>query len=282
MQKIGILVDTTCDLDLDYLNQKKIKVIPLQIIFNDGRSFKDRFEISYQEVIDSLERYETKTSLPVIQEAVDAFDAFVAEGYTHVFTVMLASSLSGTFNMVQTLSKNYEDRLVINNIDQKSVTMGNGHFIRIMQDMIEEGKSFEDISAYLDENMGKQEIFLAVESLKHLIRGGRVSKVAGIVGEALDIKPILHIDREANILPKDKARGRKKSIVKVADLHKESAKGREVEKFYVLHGDRSSDAHMLEEKLKEVFNVPIEIASIGSLVSVHVGPGLIGAVAIYK
>ncbi len=282
MQKIGILTDTTCDLDMEYLEQKNIKVIPLQIIFNDGRTFRDRFEISYQEVIDSLDKFETKTSLPLMQEAIDAFDAFVKEGYTHIFTVMLASNLSGTFNMVQTLSKEYEDRLTIRNIDENSVTMGNGHFIRIIQSMIEEGKSFEEISLYLDENMGKQEIFLAVESLKHLIRGGRVGKVAGLFGEALDIKPILRIDRKASILPHDKVRGRKKSIIKLVDLHKEAAKGKEVEKFYILHGDRIADAKLVEEKLREAFNTPIETTQIGSLVSVHVGPGLIGVVAIYK
>lgn len=282
MQKIGILVDTTCDLDLDYLKEKNIRVIPLQIIFNDGRTFRDRFEISYQEVIDSLEHYETKTSLPSMQEAADAFESFVEEGYTHVFTVMLASTLSGTFNMVETLSQEYKDQLVINNIDSKSVTVGNGHYIRIMQEMIEKGKSYEEISAFVDENIKKQEIYLAVESLKHLIRGGRVNKVAGLVGEALDIKPILHIDRECRILPEDKARGRKKSILKIAELHKKAAEGKEVEKIYVLHGDRMEDAKLLEGKLQDYFSVPMEIVQIGSLVSVHVGPGLIGAVAIYK
>ena len=282
MQKIGILTDTTCDLDLEYLEQKNIRVIPLQIIFNDGRTFKDKFEISYQEVIDSLEKYETKTSLPAMQEAIDAMDSFVEEGYTHVLTFMLASTLSGTFNMVQTVSKQYEDKLVINNIDSKSVTMGNGHFIKKAQTMIESGKRFEEISQYVDENIKKQEIFLSAESLKHLIRGGRVGKVAGLVGEALDIKPILQIDRDASILPKDKARGRKKSIIKIVDMHEESAKGKEMEKLYVLHGDRMSEAEILKDKLKDIFDCPIEIFQIGSLVSVHVGPGLIGAVAIYK
>ena len=282
MQKIGILTDTTCDLDLEYLEQKNIRVIPLQIIFNDGRTFKDKFEISYQEVMDSLETCETKTSLPTIQETIDALDSFVEEGYTHVLTFMLASTLSGTFNMVQTVSKEYEDKLIINNIDSKSVTVGNGHFIKKAQAMIEEGKSFEEISQYMDENIQKQEIFLSAESLKHLIRGGRVGKVAGFVGEALDIKPVLHIDREANILPKERVRGRKKSIVKIADMHKEAAKGKEMEKLYVLHGDRMCEAETLKERLEEIFDCPIEIFQIGSLVSVHVGPGLIGAVAIYK
>lgn len=282
MQKIGILVDTTCDLDLDYLKEKNIKVLPLQIIFNDGRTFRDRFEISFDEVIDSLEQYETKTSLPSMQEGVDAFESFIGEGYTHILTFMLASTLSGTYNMVETLSHEYKDKLVINNIDSKTVTFGNGHFIVEAQKMIEEGKSFEDISAYVDASIKKQEIFLAVESLKHLIRGGRVSKVAGFVGEALDIKPILNIDRECKITPRDRARGRKKSIIKLVDMHKEAAHGKEIEKIYVMHGARMDDAELMRDKFKDISDAPIEIHQIGSLVSVHAGPGLIGAVVIYK
>lgn len=282
MGKIGILVDTTCDLDMDYLNEKNIKVLPLQVIFNDGRTFRDRFEISYDEVIESLDTFETKTSLPSMQEAMDAFEAFVNEGYTHVITIMLASTLSGTFNMVKTLSQEYTDRLTIFNLDSKSVTVGNGYFIEQTQEMIESGRSYDEICAYLTENIAKQEIFLGVESLRHLIRGGRVSKVAGFVGEALDIKPILHIDRECHILPKDKVRGRKKSILRIAALHKESAQGKQLKKMYVLHGDRMEDAQTLKARFEEEFDAPIEITSIGSLVSVHVGPGLIGAVAIYQ
>lgn len=282
MQKIGILVDTTCDLEFDYLNEKNIKVLPLQIIFNDGRTFRDRYEISFDEVIDSLDKYETKTSLPSMQEAADAFDAFIKEGYTHIFTFMLASTLSGTFNMVETLSKDYTDKLVIHNIDSKSVSLGNGHLIRETQKMIEAGKDSQEISAYIQENNKKQEIFLAVESLKHLIRGGRVSKVAGFVGEALDIKPILNINRECQILPRDRARGRKKSILKLADLHKEAAQGKEIDIIYILHGNRIEDAELLQKKFAENFDVPMEIFQIGSLVSVHAGPGLIGAVVIYK
>lgn len=282
MQKIGILVDTTCDLDLGYLKEKNIKVLPLQIIFNDGRTFEDRYEISFAEVMDSLEEYDTKTSLPSIQSGIDAFEEFIKEGYTHIFSFMLASTLSGTYNMVETLSHEYQDRLTINNIDGKTVTLGNGHYIMEAQRMIEEGKSFEEIGAYMDANIKKQEIFLAVESLKHLIRGGRVSKVAGFVGEALDIKPILNIDRECKITPKDRARGRKKSIVKLVDMHKEAAQGKEIEKIYVMHGDRMDDAELMKKKFMDISDAPIEIHQIGSLVCVHAGPGLIGAVLIYK
>ena len=100
MQKIGILTDTTSDLSLEVQDTENIKIIPLQVIFNDGRTFRDKYDISYRECMASLDEYDTKTSLPVIAEAVRAFDEFVEEGYTHVIVMTISHNLSGTYNMV--------------------------------------------------------------------------------------------------------------------------------------------------------------------------------------
>ena len=281
MQKIGILVDTTCDLDLSIQSNPNIKIIPLQIIFNDGRSFRDKLEISYGEMIASLDRFETKTSLPIIQDAVDAMNYFVENGYTHLITMMLSSELSGTHGMIKTVSEEYSDRLVIENVDTLSATMGIGHVTEQLLRQIDEGNSFEELVAYAKQKYEKIRVFFAVETLKYLIRGGRVSKLSETVGEALDIKPILQL-LGGKLLPKDKVRGRKKSLARLIDLTQEAAQGKEIEKLFVLHGDRLEDANLLKDKLSEKMDVPIGIQHLGTLVSVHVGPGLIGIASIYK
>lgn len=283
MQKIGILVDTTCDLDLAIQEQNpNIKIIPLQIIFNDARTFRDKYEISYDEMIASLDEFESKTSLPTIQDAVNALDEFVKNGYTHIFTLALSEALSGTHGMLKTVCTEYREKLVIENIDTKSVTMGIGHFVLEALQMIEDGKSFEEISQYLNEKVRKRDVFFAVETLKYLIRGGRISKLSGTVGEALDIKPIITLNEEGKLITKDKVRGRKKSIARLTELIDEARNGRAIEKIYVLHGAREEEAIALKEKLAEKVDAPIEIHHLGTLVSVHVGPGLVGAFALYK
>ena len=127
MQKIGILTDTTSDLSLEVQDTENIKIIPLQVIFNDGRTFRDKYDISYRECMASLDEYDTKTSLPVIAEAVRAFDEFVEEGYTHVIVMTISHNLSGTYNMVKNVSEEYKDKLVIENIITRSVAYGIGH-----------------------------------------------------------------------------------------------------------------------------------------------------------
>ncbi|MDO5096728.1 MAG: DegV family protein [Peptostreptococcaceae bacterium] len=281
MQKIGILVDTTSDLDLEIQNEKNIKIIALQIIFNDGRAFRDKFEITYDEMIAALDTYEAKTSLPTIQDTVDALEAFIAEGYTHVITMTLSDSLSGTFGMVKNTCDLYADKLQIAHIDTRSVTWGIGHVALVAADMIEQGKSFDEIVQYAEEQVHKRDIFFAVETLKYLIRGGRVSKLSGTIGEALDIKPILTLAQDGKLVAKDKVRGRKKSLAKLVEFIEEAKAGRQILKTYVLHGAREEDAQMLKEKLSAVTDAPIEIKHLGTLVSVHAGGGLVGVFVMY-
>ncbi len=282
MQKIGILLDTTCDLEPDVQKDSCIKMVALQIIFNDSRIFRDKYEISYKQLIDALDEFEPKTSLPIVQDAVDALDKFVEEGYTHVITMSISSGLSGTHGMFESVSADYKDRLVIANIDTKSVTMGLGYVALLAKDMIEAGKDFDEIVEFVEQKLKKRDVFFAVETLKYLIRGGRISKFSGVVGEALDIKPILVLDSEGKLSPKDKVRGRKKSIARLAELAAEASKGKTIDVIYVLHGDREEEAKLLKEKLAEQTNARVEIAHLGTLVSVHVGPGLVGAFVTYQ
>ncbi|MDO4710381.1 MAG: DegV family protein [Peptostreptococcaceae bacterium] len=283
MQKIGILVDTTCDLDLEIQHQDpNIKIVPLQIIFNDSRTFRDKYEISYNEMIAALDKFEAKTSLPTIQDTVNALDIFVEQGYTHIFTLALSDSLSGTHGMIKTVSEDYSDRLIIENIDTRSVSMGIGALVTDALQMINDGKSFEEISAFLNRKVRNRDVFFAVETLKYLIRGGRIGKLSGTVGEALDIKPIIMLDREGKLVSKDKVRGRKKSIARLVELVEEASAGKEIERVFVLHGAREEEALILKEKLVEKITAPIELNHLGALVSVHVGPGLVGAFVLYK
>ena len=281
MQKIGILVDTTSDLDLEIQKDKNIKIIALQIIFNDGRTFRDKYEISYEEMIVALDTYEAKTSLPTIQDTVDALEAFVKDGYTHVITMTLSDALSGTFGMVKNTCDLYADKLQIAHIDTGSVTWGVGHVALVAADMIEQGKNFEEIVRYAQEQVKNRDVFFAVETLKYLIRGGRIGKISGTIGEALDIKPILTLSPDGKLIAKDKVHGRKKSLTKLVEFIEEARAGRQISKAYVLHGAREEDAQTLKEKLGALIDAPIDIKHLGTLTSVHAGGGLVGIFVLY-
>lgn len=280
MEKIGILVDTTCDLDIDLQNTRSIKFVPLQIIFNDMRTFRDKFEIDAEGTMNGIINFEAKTSLPMGEDAIAALDSFVEEGYTHIIALMLSDGLSGTFNLINNMVEEYKGKLVIENIPTKSTTWAIGHYALEALDMIEDGESFANISNYLNNNVRRNNIFFGVETLKYLVRGGRLSKISGTIGEALDIKPILTLTEAGTIETVEKVRGRKKSLSRIVELGKKI--DGEIEKMYIAHVDREEEALGLKEKLEEKYNLPVEIKDLGTLISVHVGPGLIGVIFIKK
>ena len=282
MQKIGILTDTTSDLSLEVQDTENIKIIPLQVIFNDGRTFRDKYDISYRECMASLDEYDTKTSLPVIAEAVRAFDEFVEEGYTHVIVMTISHNLSGTYNMVKNVSEEYKDKLVIENIITRSVAYGIGHVAIESARMAAAGESFDSIVSYAGRIFENQQINFAVETLKYLQKGGRIGRLSGTIGEALDIKPIINMTEEGKLVPVDKVRGRKKSILKIEEITKSLAEKHGMDKIYIAHGDRLEDAQKLKERISDITEKEVDIVDLGTLVSVHAGPGVLGTICIWK
>jgi len=281
MQKIGILTDTTSDLNLGIQATENIKIIPLQVVFNDGRTFRDKYDISYGECMESLDEFDTKTSLPVIPEAMKAFDEFINEGYTHIITMTISQNLSGTHNMVKNVSEEYSGKLIIENIDTKSVAYGLGHVALEVSKQVKSGIDFESLVKFAKESFLNQEINFAVETLKYLQKGGRVSRISGTIGEALNIKPIINMNKEGCLIPVDKVRGRKKSIIKIEQITRELAKKNKIKKIYIANGNRMEDAEKLKFRIMDITEAEVEIVDLGTLVSVHAGPGVLGTICIW-
>ena len=282
MQKIGILTDTTSDLDLKVQNNKNIKIIPLQVIFNDGRTFRDKYDISYNDCMESLDEFDTKTSLPVAAEAVKAFDYFVENEYTHIIAMTISKNLSGTYNMVKTISEDYKDKLTIVNIDTKSVAYGIGYVALEVLEKIDKNETFDKIVEFAETSFLNQEINFAVETLKYLIKGGRVNKISGAIGEALDIKPIINMNEDGRLIPVDKVRGRKKSILKIEEITRNIADKHKVKRIYIAHGNKIEDAENLKERISDITEHEVGIVDLGTLVSVHAGPGVLGTICIWE
>ena len=102
MQKIALITDSACDLDLNTLKENNINLLPLRIIYSNG-DYRDRIDITPQEVYDNLENEVPKTSLPSAQETEEILTKLETEGYTHVICISISSGLSGSFNVFRTI-----------------------------------------------------------------------------------------------------------------------------------------------------------------------------------
>lgn len=274
MQKIALITDSACDLDLNTLKENNINLLPLRIIYSNG-DYRDRIDISPQEVYDNLEKEVPKTSLPSAQETEDILNKLEEEGYTHVICISISSGLSGSFNALR-LALEDHPKLTSFVYDSKILAYPQGEIVLEVAKLIKEGKSYEEILKEIPEIRKRVIGYFTINTLEYLKKGGRIGRLAGTVGELLNLKPIITTDEDGIYYNVAKVRGRKQSLSKMTELLKGYlAKGKcEVA---VLHAGCEDEAIKYMNSLKDLTNVvSIKIAEISPALGIHGGPGLIG------
>ena len=274
MQKIALITDSACDLDLNTLKENNINLLPLRIIYSNG-DYRDRIDISPQEVYDNLEKEVPKTSLPSAQETEDILNKLEQEGYTHVICISISSGLYGSFNALR-LALEDHPKLTSFVYDSKILAYPQGEIVLEVAKLIKEGKSYEEIIKEIPEIRKRVIGYFTINTLEYLKKGGRIGRLAGTVGELLNLKPIITTDEDGVYYNVAKVRGRKQSLSKMTELLKGYlAKGKcEVA---VLHAGCEDEAIKYMNSLKDLTNVvSIKIAEISPALGIHGGPGLIG------
>ncbi len=278
MNKIALITDSSCDLTKEIISKYNIRVVPLRIIYKD-REYIDRVNIEPQEVYDNLTKEIPTTSMPSMQDIDDAFSAVEHEGYTHVIAITISSGLSGTFNTVKLVSENHPN-LISCIFDSKTLSAGLGALVVECGNLIAEGKAFEEIVNTLPSIKERISVYYVLETLEYLKKGGRIGKVAGTIGELLNLKPIISVDDEGKYFTYAKVRGRKQSISRLADTAKEvlaTAKA----KLFILQGGAMEEGRKLYESFINMKNVTsLHFSDISPALGVHTGPGLLGIIVV--
>lgn len=274
MQKIALIVDSACDLSMETIKEKNIKLLPLRISYSYGE-FKDKVEISADEIYNNLEKEVPKTSLPSTEDLENILISLENEGYTHVIAVTISSGLSGTFNSIR-LALEDHPKLTSHIFDTKILAMPEGIVAFEVANLINDGKSFEEIVAALPKIRNNITGYFTVNTLEYLKKGGRIGKVAGTIGDMLNLKPIVTVDENGIYYTVCKARGRKQSMIKLTDILKDTLSQGPCN-VWVLHGGVLEEAKRFLESIKNLDNIlSLDISQISPALGVHGGPGLLG------
>lgn len=276
MEKIALITDTTCDLSQDILDKYNIKQLAFRIIYKD-REFRDKLEITSEKVYNDLNVEIPTSSMPSMDDMEEIFTSLEKEGYTHVIAIVLSSGLSGIYNGIKIVGENHP-KLNTHIFDSRNISLGEGIMVLECARMIEEGKNFDYIVESLPSLRQKIGTYFVVGTLEYLKKGGRIGKVAGTLGELLNIKPIIAIDHEdGKYYTYCKVRGRKQSLNKLVETMKEILEKSKC-KIYVMHGNAEKDAKYVFEKIKDMKNVTSSFfgGCISPVSGVHSGPGLVG------
>ncbi|GAA0721512.1 DegV family protein [Clostridium malenominatum] len=280
MEKIALITDTTADLTEEIIREYNVHVLPFRIIYKD-KEYKDKIEITPQEVYDNFKVEVPTSSLPSMQDMEDLFSKLEEEGYTHAIAITLSTGLSGIYNGVKLVSENHS-KITSHVMDSKAISGGEGALVQKCGQLIKEGKAFDDIIKEVYEFRKRVHIYFVVGTLEYLKRGGRIGKVSGTIGELLNVKPIISIDiNDGKYITSDKVRGRKQSLNRMFEIIEDMLKEKKY-RIQIVHGDGLEEATKLYERVKTLENATEVVlgGAISPVSGVHSGPGLVGVILI--
>jgi len=276
MSKIGLVVCGNSGVDylqLDY----PVKVIRSTLNLG-GREYEDYIDITAEEFYKTIVAnpdIDVSTSQTSTGKIAEIYEELKNEGYTDVIVVVISSKLSGTYQGAL-LAKEMVENLNVYVIDSRSVSYGEAYMIMESIKMIKEGKQVVDIINHLEKIRDHIKIYVLVDTLKYLVKNGRLSAANGFIGTLLKIKPLLHVQSDGALVPFEKIRTTSKAQARLIEVINDEIKEKNVIMFIVYTNNRTKAEEVKGKILDHNPNVDITLVPLTPVVGAHAGPGTIG------
>lgn len=279
MRKFIISTDSTADLSEEFIRENNILIHPFYYII-DGKEYGiGKEELSTKEFFKVMKEGKMPTtsgSNP--QYITKLMKNKINEGYD-ILHISFAGALSSSYNNAVICSQSIVEEIPEANIkviDSLSGTCGEALLVYKAIQLKKEGKTFDEIVKWIEDNKKYVLVEFAVNDLFHLVRGGRLSKTAALVGSVLQFQPLLHLNNEGEIKVLGKVRGRKKALNTLVNNIEEKTSTKEVDTVFISHSDCIDDAKYVFDKIKEKYNIEnIFINKICPTIGAHVGQGTV-------
>lgn len=282
MSKVGIIIDTACDLPKEAYEELNVAMLPLWVHFSD-KSYRDQVDIEKDEFYGLLDKEFPKTSTPSPIEIKEIIDKEFASGADEVIIITLSSRLSGANNLANLVAMDYDGKVKV--FDTKNIAIGSGFYAYRAADLRDAGHSADEIIKIMEDDRAtmKSRTYFVIPELTNLINGGRIGKVKGVIGQLLHIKPIITCDADGVYYDTDKVRGFAKAQRRLVDKIKDELKDTKDYYLSICHGANPEALEAVKDALKdEVARAKIYVEEqIAPTLAVHTGRGLVG-VAYYK
>jgi DegV family protein with EDD domain len=281
VSRVAIVTDSAADLMPHVAAAAGIVVVPLEVTFGDER-FKAGVELSTERFWERMTAPDApfpKTAAASVGDFQEAFEGCFAAGAEAIVCVDVASTLSGTIKAAGIARDSLPGR-DIRLVDSGSASMGVGLLALIGVDMAAAGASAAEIQAALDDRKNDLKVYIALDTLEYLKRGGRISGTQAAIGTLLSMKPIITI-KDGAVDTVDKVRTRSKARERVIELLTE----RPVERIALLHTMADGVEAFRDELVRRlpggIDPARVSIQPVGPSIGPHLGPGGIGGVVLY-
>ena len=279
MNDYKIFIDLSCDIDGDYVNDNNIGFVPMQYQIGEETKISTFVEsdevmkVFYKAMKDGLI---TSTSQITPFKYVEYFTPY-CEKNIDILYLPLSSGLSQTYASAkmakEELLKKYPN-VIIEIPDTLSATAGISLLAHLAVDNKNKGMTIEENAKIIEDAVKKLKATFLVENLTYLKRGGRIKASTAFIASALNIKPVLIINKEGKLETIAKKHGIKKAASYIVDTFNEEWDG-EHKLVYISHADAIDTANYIKDKLLEQHNdLTIKIVMISPIIGAHVGPGM--------
>ena len=220
MSKIAVIATSTGSLDYLNLKNKNLKILRLKILAgnNEYSDFVELTADKFYGMLNSDKSLVPSSSLPSIGELLEMLHKVEKEGYEEVIITTISSQLSGSYQVGVMGQKQYKGNLKIHVVDSLNAGPAEGYLSIVALRLLEEGKTAEEVVAFLETLKMKKKHYLLVDNLRLFIANGRLSGASGFIGSMLKIKPILKVTLEGKIESFEKIRTAKKALIKMVEI----------------------------------------------------------------
>ena len=276
--------DMPADLTKEHFEKRNILAVPFHFFLDDKEYTEDfgktvPFPEFYKKIAGGAM---TRTSQPNISEYVAVFTPFLEQG-KDVVHLCLSSGISGAYNSAKNASEILAERFPDNRVyvvDSLAASSGMGLLADMAADRRDEGLPAAALASWLEENRLKVHHWFFTTDLSTFVRGGRVSKAAGVFGGLLDICPLLNVDPLGRLTAREKIRTKKRVIEEtVKKMEKYAENGTAYDgKCYISQSACYEDARAVADLIEKRFpklKGKVEINWVGNLIGSHTGPGTV-------
>jgi len=279
--RVAVVTDSTAYLPAGLADRLSIRVVPLEVIVG-GRAGIEGDEVTPADVASALSASKpVRTSRPTPEKIAAVYRSVLGDGASAIVSLHLSRELSGTWDSARMAAEEVDpDRIRV--VDSRSAAMGLGFPVLAAASAAADGASLEEVYGAAVGTAERTTTLFCVDTLEHLRRGGRIGAAQALLGTALSVKPILHV-QEGRILPLEKVRTASKAVARLEALAVAAAGSGPVD-LAVHHLAAPDRAAALTERLQARLPRIRELYSseVGAVVAAHVGPGVLGVVVVRR
>ncbi len=268
---VRIVTDSTADLPLQFAHDLGISVVPLSVIFGD-EVFREGVDIGHDLFYDKLvhERDLPTTSAPSVGDFLEVYEPLLKET-DEIVSVHLSSKLSATYNNACQAAQVLADRGArIEVMDSQAISLGLTFVTLAAARVAREGGDIEQIRAAVERTVRNIRIYVVVDTLEYLRRGGRIGRARAFLGTMLRVKPLLSL-RDGEVHPEERVRTKARAMERLFQIATSYPNVREMA---IGYSTNPQDAHDFELRLAAAMpQVNILVTRVGPVIGTHVGPG---------